>query len=76
MKKLFVILFLLPLLWNCSGTRNLSEANLGDMPQTYIEGAAVDSLSLADLKWWQFYSDSTLVSLMRQIGRASCRERV
>lgn len=66
MKKLLVILFLLPLLWNCSGTRNLSEANIGDMPQTYVEGAAVDSLSLADLKWWQFYSDSTLVSLMRK----------
>lgn len=65
MKKLLLILFALPLLWNCSGTKNLTRANLGEMPETYVAGAPIDSLSLADLKWWQFYSDSTLVKIMR-----------
>lgn len=57
---------LLPVLWNCSGTGKLAKVDVGDMPQTYLPGANIDSLSLADLKWWQFYSDSTLAGIMRR----------
>ena len=65
MKKLLVILMALPLLWCCSGTKNLSRPDTVSMPDTYVAGAEIDSLSLSDLKWWQFYSDSTLVRIMR-----------
>lgn len=53
---------------SCSGTKNLSRART-DLPSSYIEGyrsgLASDTLSIADLKWWEFYADSTLASIMR-----------
>lgn len=52
---------------SCSGTKGLARANV-DMPSNYLPGdtAAHDTLSIADLKWWEFYSDSTLSVLMRR----------
>lgn len=56
------------LLSACSGTKNLSRART-DMPSSYIpgylSGTDTDTLSIADLKWWEFYADSTLASIMR-----------
>ena len=52
----------------CSGTKNLSQART-DMPGSFVEGFDTgleqDTLSIADLKWWEFYADSTLASIMR-----------
>lgn len=61
-----LLLLILALASSCSGTRGLSRPDL-DMPDTFTEGAGtpVDSLSIADLKWWEFYADSTLASIMR-----------
>ena len=51
---------------SCSGTRNLANPRL-DMPEAYVAGdtAAVDSQSIADISWWEFYADSTLTKIMR-----------
>lgn len=52
---------------SCSGTKGLAKADV-EMPANFIPGDTVahDSVSLADLEWWQFYSDSTLSVLMRR----------
>ena len=61
----FIILVVLS---SCSGTKNLTKADI-DMPSRFMPGeesaSTPDSLSLADLKWWEFYSDSTLSSIMK-----------
>lgn len=51
---------------SCSGTRNLANPRL-DMPEAYVAGdtVAVDSQSIADISWWEFYADSTLTKIMR-----------
>lgn len=52
----------------CSGTKGLAKPDL-QMPPNYLSThgpVTPDSLSVADLKWWEFYSDSTLSSLMRR----------
>lgn len=51
---------------SCSGTKNLAKPDL-DMPEAYVAGdtAAVDSQSIADINWWEFYADSTLTKIMR-----------
>lgn len=53
---------------SCSGTKNLTRANI-DMPASYMTGKdsipATDTLTLADVKWWEFYSDPTLTAILR-----------
>ena len=54
------------LLSACSGVRGLKEPyvhNYGDFSKIDY----VDSLCLADLEWWKFYSDSTLCSLLERV---------
>ena len=36
-----------------------------NLPETIVEGA-VDSLTMADLDWWEVYADSTLCDLIRR----------
>lgn len=43
----------------CSGVKNLRKPQV-DMPPAYTAGTAGDSVSLADMGWWEFYADSTL----------------
>lgn len=50
---------------SCSGVKNLKQPSL-NMPAETVRGYA-DSLSYADMQWWEYYSDPTLKSL---IGRA------
>ena len=56
------------MLASCSGTKDLPAARV-DMPDTFVEGAEgyvkADSMSIADIKWWEFYADSTLTKIMR-----------
>ncbi len=42
----------------CSGTRNLTAPAI-DMPEKF-SGDAIDSLTYADLRWWEFYTDDNL----------------
>ena len=57
-------------LGSCSGIRNLRKPSL-ELPKEIVAGAN-DSLSYADMAWWEYYTDPTLKSL---IGRALERNR-
>ncbi|MDE6463966.1 MAG: TolC family protein, partial [Muribaculaceae bacterium] len=46
------------LLWSCSGVRDCAAPRL-DMPRA-LAGNSTDSLTVADMEWWKFYSDSLL----------------
>ena len=49
----------------CSGTKGLRKADT-HMPATFVAGAAeADSMSIADIRWWEFYGDTTLTAIMR-----------
>ena len=63
--SLFVAVVVAALMLSCSGVRNLKQPSL-DMPAETVRGYA-DSLSYADLQWWEYYTDPTLKTL---IGRA------
>lgn len=65
LKYAIAITVLVPLLWGCSGTKNLTAARV-DMPAEFTAGVkSVDSMSIADMKWWEFYTDTTLTAIMR-----------
>ena len=54
------------LLSACSGVKGLKEPyvhHYGDFSKIDY----VDSICLADLEWWRFYSDSTLCSLLERV---------
>ncbi|MCM1032240.1 MAG: TolC family protein [Odoribacter sp.] len=65
MKKIIFIIIAASLLASCSGTKNLTKPQL-DLPFE-IAAAATDSASIADLEWWQVYTDSTLVRIIRRV---------
>ncbi len=67
MKKLVVFSFVLILLVSaCSGVRGLKEPYVHHYDD-FSKIDYVDSLCLADLEWWKFYSDSTLCSLLERV---------
>ncbi len=49
----------------CSGTRKLTRPEL-NMPDVYHEHASADSMNIADVAWWNFYSDSTLCLMINE----------
>ena len=62
----FIVALAVLLLSACSGVKNLREPyvhHYGDFSKIDY----VDSLCLADLAWWKFYSDSTLCSLLERV---------
>ncbi len=44
---------------SCSGVKNLSKPELA-MPATYSPESPNDSLTIADMAWWEFYADEPL----------------
>ncbi|MDE6269323.1 MAG: efflux RND transporter permease subunit, partial [Muribaculaceae bacterium] len=44
---------------SCSGVKNLEKPDLGEVP-VEVPGmkAATDSLTMADMEWWRFYTDA------------------
>ncbi len=68
MKKYECILYIVLLAFvvsSCSGVRNLKAPDTGNMPESWGMGQ-VDSLTIADMGWWNFYTDTVLTSI---IGR-------
>lgn len=59
------ILCVLPLLFGiaCSGVKDLPKADL-DLPETFAKNQSADSLTLADIEWWRFYTDSALSDII------------
>ncbi len=66
MKTLYTALVLLSaILVSCSGVKGLQEPHL-DLPSSYVGGVAEDSLSIADMDWWEFYADGPLRQIIRR----------
>ena len=68
-------------LTGCSGVKNLTPAQLGEMP-AQVPGmeADTDSLTMADMEWWRFYTDADLTAIItealehnRDLGAAMAR---
>lgn len=62
--KIIAIIAILSLI-SCNGVKNLRKPNL-DMPETYIPAMKTDSACVADIEWWEFYTDPTLCSLIKK----------
>ncbi len=62
--RLLIYLFAAIMLGSCSGVKNCQKPQL-DLPMS-LAGNATDSITLADMEWWSFYSDSTLVGLISE----------
>ena len=48
---------------SCSGVKNLSKPELA-MPATYTPESPNDSLTIADMAWWEFYADEPLRNII------------
>ncbi len=50
---------------SCSGVRNLTPPQLGEVPAA-VPGmeADTDSLTMADMEWWRFYTDADLTAII------------
>lgn len=68
-------------LTGCSGVKNLAKPDI-DIPAEYAPGTAAntDSLTVADMEWWEFYADEPLRAIIsrtlennRDILRAASR---
>lgn len=49
---------------SCSPSRYVSQPELG-LPDSYVSGETMDSLTIADLKWTEVYGDTILIRLVR-----------
>lgn len=63
MKKFLAILSVFILLAACSGTKDLVSPQL-EMPQSFSQLQSPDSMSVADLDWWEFFTDPSLKEIM------------
>lgn len=60
LKAALIATLLTLMLAACSGTRDLTASTIGtDIPERY-EGTVADSLSYADMQWWEIYTDRNL----------------
>lgn len=67
MKRIPILLFTAVVAWgmlSCSAVRNCKAPEL-NLPER-IAGGETDSLTLADLAWWEFYGDSTLCRIIER----------
>ena len=50
----------------CSGVKNLSKPQI-DLPLSFVEDSVLDSLTIADLGWWEFYGDENLKEIIKRV---------
>lgn len=50
-------------LMSCSGVKNLSQPEL-NLPEKFTGKMEIDSLTIADLGWWEFYGDENLKEII------------
>ncbi|MCH5230679.1 MAG: TolC family protein [Muribaculaceae bacterium] len=65
MKNLIYIIFL-AFLCSCSAVKKLTKPEL-QMPETGTMGYSLDSLTIADLGWWEFYGDGYLRDIIDRV---------
>lgn len=63
--KFFCLPFIFCLLVACSGVKNLTPADL-DMPDQLVKGLQMDTLTIADMGWWEFYGDTCLLKIIER----------
>lgn len=68
MRKIIRFFFLIVLIGTvgCSGVKNLTKPNL-DIPQNLFGENELDSLTIADLGWWEFYGDEYLREIIERV---------
>lgn len=68
MKNCFRYLFLLLLigLASCSGVKNLVKPDL-QVPAAFLGEEPLDSLTIADMGWWEFYGDEYLRAIIKRV---------
>lgn len=69
MKKLLYLIGVI-LLSSCSGIKNLSKPEL-QVPESWGNEAQLDSLTIADLGWWEFYGDEYLKDILEKVLKAN-----
>lgn len=62
--KLLIFIAVIAALTSCTGVKNLPKAQL-DLPGE-LAGNSTDTLTLADLEWWKFYTDSALTDIISE----------
>ncbi len=65
MRKQIIKILLALTLTACSGVKGLVSPEQ-DVPESFSMDMENDSVCIADLRWWEFYSDSTLCSFIRR----------
>lgn len=63
--KFFFIVIILGF-GGCSGVKQLTSPEIL-VPQTLGRGEQLDSLTIADLAWWEFYGDENLKEIMKKV---------
>ncbi|MCH5235118.1 MAG: TolC family protein [Muribaculaceae bacterium] len=68
MKLFYKCLFLLTVLGfaGCSGVKNLTKPDI-QVPYILADGEPLDSLTIADLGWWEFYGDDYLKDIIKRV---------
>ena len=68
MKAIARILFLITILIlsACSGVKNLTPPDI-QMPVSLQGGGTLDTLTIADLGWWEFYGDQKLKHIIEKV---------
>ncbi|MCH5223241.1 MAG: TolC family protein [Muribaculaceae bacterium] len=68
MKRLFYIFIISSfyILSSCSGVKNLSKPDIA-IPENYGGINSLDSLTIADIGWWEFYGDKDLCEIIRKV---------
>lgn len=62
-RVLTLLAFTVLILAGCSGVKNLRAPEL-NLPESMVPGEPLDSLTIADIGWWEFYSDSDLKEII------------
>ena len=61
-----IILFSLMALCGCSAVKNLTKPQVL-LPESMQEGTPLDSLTIADMGWWEFYGDEYLKDIIAKV---------
>lgn len=68
MKRFFRFFLLISILSlaSCSGVKNLAKPGL-EIPKEFAGQSPLDSLTIADLGWWEFYGDENLRTIIEKV---------
>lgn len=62
----YLLIIILVLTAGCSAVKKLKKAE-PSVPETFYPGAPLDSLTIADIGWWEFYGDENLRLIIEKV---------